>query len=117
MKWCKAFSWCDAPRLESATESWFIANPELSLGDYAQWLRSNLDLWKRKEFSDFKYLGIHLSPARSACLAFITAVLCAAAVVITCAVALSNRDNDRNRFRDYSGLGYELLDKYILKGT
>lgn len=114
VKWSKAFSWCDAPRLEAATESYFIAHKELDLRGYAEWLRNNLELWKRKEFSDFKYLGVNLSPRRKVALAVMTVILCVAIVVISCAVALDVRKRDRYHYGDYSGYGYELLDNYIL---
>lgn len=81
VRWCKAFSWCDAPSLESATESWFIENPVLDLKAYALWLRGHLHLWKRKEFSDFKYLGVNLSPAAKWGVALLTILLSAAIVI------------------------------------
>ena len=86
VKWCKAFSWCDTPLLESATESWFIANPKLDIPAYAQWLRKNLNLWKRKEFKDFKYLGVRLPAGRTALAFIVSALLSAAIVYITIAL-------------------------------
>lgn len=80
VKWCKAFSWCDAPALESATESGFINNPTFNLAAYARWLRGNIHLWKRKEFKDFKYLGVNLSPGAKWGVAILTILLCAAIV-------------------------------------
>ena len=81
VRWCKAFSWCDAPALESATESWFIENPVLNLSAYESWLRDNLHMWKRKEFSDFKYLGVNLSPTAKWGMAILTILLSAAIVI------------------------------------
>jgi hypothetical protein len=72
--WCEPFLWCDIPRLETASKSWFIENPTLDLCAYAAWLRENLGLWKRKEFKDFKYLGVRLSPGRKA-LVFLASLL------------------------------------------
>ena len=83
IKWCKAFSWCDTPLLETATESWFIENPVLDLEAYASWLRENVTLWKRKEFKDFAYLGKTLSPTAKWLVALLTIALCVAAVLIT----------------------------------
>lgn len=80
VEWSKGFSWCDAPRLESASESWFIENPKLDLEAYAGWLRDNLSLWKRKEFSDFKYLGRKLSPKRRWLIALLSILLSVAIV-------------------------------------
>lgn len=115
VKWCKAFSWCDAPRLESATVSYFIENKELHLLAFAEWLRGHIGLWKRKEFKDFKYLGVRLSAGRKAIVATVTILFCIIITVITCAVAINNRRYDYNNSDNYSGLGYELLDAYILR--
>lgn len=91
VKWCKAFSWCDIPSLEAATESWFIKNPQLDLNAYAGWLRENISLWKRKEFKDFAYLGKSLSPTAKWLIALLTIVLCAAAVLITIYAIIPNQ--------------------------
>ena len=64
VEWCKAFSWCDAPQLDNATESYFLEHHSLDFEAYAAWLRGNISLWRRKEFSDFKYIGKSLSPRR-----------------------------------------------------
>lgn len=89
VKWCKAFSWCDAPVLESATESWFIDNPTLDLEAYALWLRNNIHMWKRKEFKDFKYLGINLSPVAKWVVAVLTILLCVAIVYASYALFMN----------------------------
>ena len=78
VKWCKAFSWCDIPRMETAVESWYIENPALDFPALEQWLRDNMNLWKRKEFSDFKYLGTRLSTGRSILVGILAVLLCAA---------------------------------------
>ncbi len=74
--WSKPFSWMDTPTLESAAIDWFIRNPELDLLAYASWLRENISLWKRKEFSDFKYLGRHMSRWQTILYYFLTVLLC-----------------------------------------
>ena len=86
VKWCKAFSWCDAPALESATETWFINNPVLDLEAYATWLHDNIHMWKRKEFADFKYLGVNLSPAARWIVSILTIALTAAIVFLSYAI-------------------------------
>ena len=116
VKWSKAFSWCDIPSLESATESYFIENKELDIPPFAEWLRGNINLWKRKEFKDFKYLGVRLSPGRKVLVAISTLLLCAFTAVTTCLIAIYNREEGFSK-RDFSGSGYELLDKYILKDS
>ncbi len=79
--WCKAFSWCDAPRLDNATESYFIEHRALDFGDFASWLRVNMSLWSRKEFSDFKYIGKQLS-SRKAIMVSILALFISAVMVL-----------------------------------
>lgn len=76
VKWCKAFSWCDIPRMETALESWFIANPKLDFDELCMWLRNNVSLWKRKEFKDFKYLGTSLSTGRLILMGLLAVALC-----------------------------------------
>ena len=117
IKWCKAFSWCDVPQLESATESYFIENKELNLLAYAKWLREHIGLWKRKEFKDFQYLGVRLSSGRKAIVAAVTTLFCAVIIVITCVVAVDNRRYNYGNKRDCSGYGYVLLDTYYFPNT
>lgn len=78
VEWCKAFSWCDIPKMETALESWYLEHRELDFVKLSNWLEENVSaLWKRKEFKDFKYLGKKLSPARSALVGFLTLAACA----------------------------------------
>ena len=44
-----------------------------------------MGLWKRKEFKDFKYLGVQLSAGRKAIVATMTMLFCIVIIVITCA--------------------------------
>ena len=80
--WCKAFSWCDAPMLDNATESYFLEHRTLDFGAYAEWLRKNISLWRRKEFSEFKYIGKRLSPRRVAMVTIFTLFISAIMVLI-----------------------------------
>lgn len=80
--WCKAFSWCDVPQLDNATESYFLEHRKLDYAAYAQWLRDNLSLWRRKEFEDFKYIGKRLSPKRCAMVAIFTLIITTLMVVM-----------------------------------
>jgi hypothetical protein len=70
-------------------------------------------LWKRKEFKDFKYLGVRLSPGRKVLVGSVTAFFCLLILTITCFIAIGNRDHKPNA-RDYNGYGYVLLDRYLL---
>lgn len=86
--WCKAFSWCDAPRLDNATESWFLEHRNLDIKGYAEWLRGNINLWHRKSFSDFKYMGKQLSPRRTLMVSIFTLLVTAIMVVIILAMTV-----------------------------
>ena len=90
--WCKAFSWCDAPQLDNATESYFLEHRSLDFEAYAGWLRANISLWRRKEFSDFKYIGKSLSPRRVAMVAIFA--LAVSAVMVLIMVLLANYVGD-----------------------
>ena len=80
--WCKPFSWMDAPTLEVALQDWYIKNPVLDMPALEQWLTENIDLWKRKQFSDFKYLGRHLSPWKSVMYILLTIGICVLAFLL-----------------------------------
>lgn len=73
--WCMPMSWMDAPTLESNTKAYFREHESLDLLSFVSWLRSNLYSWKRKEFKDFSYLGIHLSPKKTVLFVIISIVL------------------------------------------
>lgn len=73
--WTNSFSWCDMPKLEVKTRSYFIDNPKLDLVKYGTWLNNNIDEnWVRKEFDDFNYIDIELSTGQYIALFFLTIV-------------------------------------------
>ena len=73
--WTNSFSWCDMPKLEVKTRSYFIDNPKLDLVKYGTWLNNNIDdNWVRKEFDDFNYIDIELSTGQYIALFFLTIV-------------------------------------------
>ena len=73
--WTNSFSWCDMPKLEIKTRSYFINNPKLDLVKYGTWLNNNIDEnWVRKEFDDFNYIDIELSTGQYIALLFLTIV-------------------------------------------
>lgn len=59
--WCHAFSWMDEPVLSVKIESYFHSNQVLDMRKMLDWLREHLYEWKRKEFSDFKYIKVELT--------------------------------------------------------
>lgn len=63
VRWCNAFSWCDAPTLEVKTESFFANSKTLDLPSYADMIEECLQNgeWSRKEFSDFQYVRVDLT--------------------------------------------------------
>ena len=47
------------------TEDYFRDHEELDLIAFSNWLRENLSSWKRKNFNDFKYLSVSLTPTQN----------------------------------------------------
>ena len=82
IEWCKTFSWCDVPLLDNATESYFFEHRTLDFEAYAAWLRENIQLWRRKEFKDFKYIGKRLSSLRLAMVSFVAVLISAIMVLL-----------------------------------
>lgn len=58
--WSRVFSWADNQELELETSSWFLQNPRLDLNVFHHWFVHKAAEWKRKEFSDFKYILVPL---------------------------------------------------------
>ena len=63
VKWCNAFSWCDAPTLEVKVESYFTKTDSLDFDDYFKLLTTCLENgeWDRKEFADFDYIKTEIT--------------------------------------------------------
>lgn len=83
VEWCHTFSWMDMPSLGVAVEGYFLQNRELRLRNFGNWLERNLNLWKRKEFRDFKYLGLALSKVQYALMVILSCALCYLAYYVT----------------------------------
>lgn len=64
VKWAKAFSWVDEPVLEVKAEGWFASHPDFNLTAFFAWFEDNYSIWKRKHFSDFKYVRVSLTMAQ-----------------------------------------------------
>ncbi len=61
VEWSHAMSWMDSPVLDTTYRRYFLDTPVLRLTDFVMFMRDNMNLWQRKEFSDFRYLGTHFS--------------------------------------------------------
>lgn len=82
--WCSSFSWCDEPKLELMTKTYFIENPKLDIQKYGQWLDGNIALfWKRKQFTDFDYIKIGLTETQGIWL-FILSLLFSVGISMAC---------------------------------
>lgn len=54
VRWCRTFSWSADDALGLATEQWFAEHTKFSIEEFAEWLRPNLDLWRRRQFREFE---------------------------------------------------------------
>ncbi len=61
VEWCHTLNWMDEPVLDVEVKDYFLHHENSRLEEFVRWLRRHLDLWKRKEFKDFKYLGWKMS--------------------------------------------------------
>lgn len=82
VEWCHTLSWMDKPELDVKVKEYFIHHNKVQLKLFVIWLRNHLYLWKRKEFSDFKYLGWQMSQSGSTL--FWAIVLALTIVVLFC---------------------------------
>ena len=106
--WVNAFSWCDDPKLEIATERYFKDNPKLDLIAYSKWLEENLGMWKRKEFKDFDYISIPLSSGQQIALFILT-------ILFNIIIAVLLVGNEQKNTEIYStSVDIENLKNYIL---
>ena len=76
VKWCNSFSWCDAPTLEVRTEAFFVENQKLDLLKYSNMIETCLEKgeWVRKEFDDFKYISVDLTPTQELIMLILIAI-------------------------------------------
>ena len=76
VKWCNAFSWCDAPTLEVRTESYFSEVDSLDLEGYSSMIIKCLENgeWERKEFADFDYIKSEVSTTQELILLILVAL-------------------------------------------
>lgn len=76
VKWCNAFSWCDAPTMEVKSESFFMENTKLDLKKYSDMIETCLTNgdWVRKEFEDFDYINVDLTPIQEIVMLILIAI-------------------------------------------
>lgn len=58
--WARAFSWADEQQLEVEIAQELVNRKILDWNFLYQWLESNINRWKRKEFKDFNYINVSL---------------------------------------------------------
>ena len=97
VKWCNAFSWCDAPTLEVRSESYFSDCDSLDLVDYTKYVREMLENgeWERKSFEDFDYIRAELSSTQEIWLLILIGLY---NIGISIFIILNGFRNDRFRF-------------------
>ena len=96
--WCNPFSWCDKPELEVATKRYFREHPRMDLSQYPSWLHKNINLWKRKQFSDFDYIKNELTKGQSIALLIIILVLDIFVSILFIGNEMTNEDVYDNSF-------------------
>ncbi|MBR5332975.1 MAG: hypothetical protein IKV32_06750 [Muribaculaceae bacterium] len=82
VEWSRAFCWMDEPVLNVKIEDYLRTNPTLDLMTLHRWIREHLGDWKRKQFSDFKYIRVELNALQYWSLFILTIVANAIAVYL-----------------------------------
>lgn len=73
--WSDAFSWCDSPVLAVKSRDWFMSN-RLDLCAFVSYIEPIVQKeWKRKDFSDFKYVSVELSDGQYWIIVFLMLLL------------------------------------------
>ena len=86
VEWCHTLSWEDEPVLDAKVKDYILHHTQPQMDEFVRWLRNHLDLWKRKEFEDFKYLGWTMSH-RGSVLFWVSALLLSL-VAFLCDIAI-----------------------------
>lgn len=76
-QWSNAFSWMDKPELEVRIEQYFsgLKGQPMNLGKFADWLPKNIEThWKRKDFADFDYIQVEVTPGQLTWILIITLI-------------------------------------------
>ena len=61
VEWVNSFSWSDNQQKEVETNMWFMQHPEFKWEKFHDWFLIHSTDWKRKEFSDFRYINVSLA--------------------------------------------------------
>lgn len=61
VEWANTFSWSDNQQKEVETTTWFLQHPEFQWQEFHDWFLIHSSDWKRKEFSDFRYINVSLA--------------------------------------------------------
>lgn len=92
VQWVNAFSWMDSPTLEIYTEQYINSKEHLNIDSLGYFLEKNIpSKWKRKEFKDFNYLKIELSPTQYTWILVLTLII---NVLISILVVKNNIKNN-----------------------
>ena len=82
VKWCNPFSWSDKPMLEGMVKKYFVEHPRLDLVAFHDYLTGPSSpitkYWVPKDFHDFDYLKVGVSPVVVFVLLAATVVFCVA---------------------------------------
>ena len=64
VNWVSSFSWCDNTSLEVSLKQYLLQQDTLDLSSFGDEIIRNLnqDKWERKEFKDFQYITIDVTP-------------------------------------------------------
>lgn len=106
VEWSRAFSWMDEPVLSVKIEDYFRTNPTLDLMALHGWIRENLGHWKRKEFSDFKYIKVELTPLQFWILFVLTIAANSTAVYLLQEEAFKEEEEIVSTYPDYYNSRY-----------
>lgn len=63
--WARAFSWADSQQVEVDLARWLMAQRRLNWEKIYHRLLYTLNVWQRKEFKDFDYIDVGLTPRQT----------------------------------------------------
>ena len=81
--WARAFSWADSQKIEVEIARRLMEQRRLDWDNIYHLLRADLNRWQRKEFKDFDYINVSLSPRQILAIYLLTVGVCAASIALT----------------------------------